>query len=76
MNKFVASGKPPSRESPVYDQPPFNLFSEVPSVFDNIGLIKIPDEHKKTHQDKLLLHVWKVTKNNITSFFCKKQFYK
>ena len=76
MNKFLASGKSPSRENPVYEQPPFNLFSEFPFLFDNIGLMKITDKYKKTHQDKLLLHVWKVTKNNITGFFWKKQFYK
>ena len=73
MNKFVASGKPPSRESPVYDQPPFNLFSEVPSVFDNIGLMKYQINTKNSSG---LLHVWTVAKKNITNFFCKKQFYK
>ena len=76
MNKFLASGKTPSRESPVHDQSPFNIFSEFPFLFDNTGLMKYQINTKKTHEDKLLLHVWKVTKNNISCFFCKNQFYK
>ena len=47
MNKFLASGKSPSRENPVYEQPPFNLFSEFPFLFDNISLMKYQVNIKK-----------------------------
>ena len=47
MNKFLASGKPPSRESLVYEQPAFHLFSEFPFLFDNIGLMKYQINTKK-----------------------------
>ena len=46
MNKYLASGKRPSRVSPVYDQPPFNIF-----FFLNFSL---PDKHKKTQDTSRL----------------------
>ena len=42
MNKYLASGKRSSRVSPVYDQPPFNIF------------FSLPDKHKKTQDTSRL----------------------
>ena len=57
-----------------HDELPFHIFSEFSFLFDNIGLMKYQINTKKTLEDKLLLHVWKVTNNNITCFFVRTNF--
>ena len=71
---ILAIGKPPSRESPVYDQPPFNIFF---LFFDNIGLIKYQISTKKLmtksyyflfgRLQKTILHVFSVGSNFISN---------
>ena len=77
MNKFLASGKTPSRESPVHDQSPFNIFSEFPFLFDNTGLMKYQINTKKLMRisyyfmfgrlQKTIFHVFSVRINFISN---------